>query len=697
MSGSGWAAVRTTGLLGLAWLALSAAVGAQSTPTTYVGPPPGTVAAPPADRPAKPVMPLDLAPKPARPAAAPATETVLVPDKFLRRWDPVTIFFAGELGPAGGGAEDRPERVVAMSPLHAGAFTWLDPRTLQFQPAEPWPALARFTFTVGSRSFRLSTLLSPPVRTEPPADAEGLPPIEQIAFTFNEPLPAEALAQVVAIETRPLPGLGGAGARLLARDDYEIKTVERGRSADPAKYVFVLRQPIGLGQKVTVRFRLSLDEPAERAFAELAFATAEPFRAARFGCRQQQLPVVPGGARYSAEQALSCESDDPAVVVDFTALPKSDLGAVEARNLVRISPAVPKLAATMSGKRLELRGEFARDSAYRVTLAPTAIADRDGRPLDLAAPNELRLSFPRAVPYLHLAAASGLAERRGPQMVPLAGRGDERVDLRIHRIDPLDLAFWPFPTSPVVLDEGRRPPGPGERPKTWTGGSSNADPSKINRYLAALGTPSISALVDLPLRRDGSSATFGLDLAPHLAKLSGAGAAGTYLVGLRRLGGAETREWMRLQVSDLALTTLEEPLRVVFVVTSLAAARAVTGAEVRVEGERWIGGKSEWVELFRGTTDGEGHAVWVAPGSIEGETTYPKRIVVRAGDDHLVLDAQKAPDGFADNRWSESYRAWLQWTQEGLQSRGAQPVTREPGQCGEKPTKSLNRHSALMG
>ena len=148
--------------------------------------------------------------------------------------------------------------------------------------------------------------------------------------------------------------------------------------------MLALRQPIPLGQRVTVRFRLSLDEAPDRAFAELAFATAEPFRAVRFGCRRAQLPVVPAGARYAAEQALACEAEDPAVVVDFSALPR-ELGAVAARNLVRISPAVSNLEATLSGKRLELRGDFAREIPYRLALVPTPIADRDGRPLDLAA------------------------------------------------------------------------------------------------------------------------------------------------------------------------------------------------------------------------------------------------------------------------------------------------------------------------
>lgn len=607
--------------------------------------------------------------RPARPAASTGS-TVVVPDRFLRRWDPLTVFFAADLGPSSGGPEDHPERVVSITPAQPGAFTWLDARTLQFQPAEPWPALARVTVKAAEGTFRLSTLLSPPIASQPSAGAEGLAPVDEIALTFSEPLPDEALARALAIEIRPLPGFGEGGARALARDDFAVKRLERGKPSDPATYVLSLRQPIALGQRVTVRFRLSLDEAPDKTFAELVFATAEPFRALRFGCRIAQLPVVPGGARYTAEQALACEDGDPAVVVDFSALPR-ELGPVAARNLVRLSPTVPNLEAKLSGKRLELRGDFARETAYRISLAPTPLTDERGRKLDLQGPNELTLAFPRAPSYLRLASGFGLAERNGPQMIPVTGRGDERVDLRLHRIEPLDRSFWPFGDVPVEVDEGERPPGPGERPEPWKRADSGPPQAELARRIAALGSPPISALVDLPLRRDGGTASFGLDLGPHLARLAGAGEPGTYLVGLRRLGASEKRSWMRLQVSDLALTTLEEPHRVVFAVTSLASALPVAGAQVTVEGTEWAGSKASWVELFRGSTDGTGQVVWTAPGPMEGGRRSVRRIVVSRGNDTLVLDPEQAPDGFADNRWSRTYGDWLAWTQESLDDRGA--------------------------
>ena len=68
------------------------------------------------------------------------SETTVIPERFLRRWDPVTIFFPSDRGPAKGGPEDHPGKFAAVDTDHPGAYRWLDGRTLQFQPSEPWPS-----------------------------------------------------------------------------------------------------------------------------------------------------------------------------------------------------------------------------------------------------------------------------------------------------------------------------------------------------------------------------------------------------------------------------------------------------------------------------------------------------------------------------------------------------------------------------
>jgi len=129
----------------------------------------------------------------------PGTTTV-VPDEFLRRWDPLTVFFAAPTGPAAGGPEDAPARYLELQPAQPGAYTWLDARTLQFRPAEPWPPLATITVKVEGKSFRLATLMSAPTASQPRTGAEGLAPLEAIGLTFPEPIAPEALARALTIE-----------------------------------------------------------------------------------------------------------------------------------------------------------------------------------------------------------------------------------------------------------------------------------------------------------------------------------------------------------------------------------------------------------------------------------------------------------------------------------------------------------------
>ncbi|MEO8277033.1 MAG: alpha-2-macroglobulin family protein, partial [Thermoanaerobaculia bacterium] len=621
------------------------------------------------------------------PASRPGATTV-VPDQFLRRWDPLTIFFAQATGPEKGGVEDAPQRYVTLEPTQPGAFQWLDARTLQFRPAEPWPPLAVVTVKADGRTFRLATLMAAPTGSLPANGAEGVWATDAITLTFPEPISPEALARAVSIEHRPLPGLSGNDSRRLSRQDFTVKSVERASPSDAASYVLRLKQPIPLGRKVFVRFALRLaDDPAAgssssasgRDFTEITFSTAEPFRALRFGCRQNELPVVATGARYAAEQALACGENDPTIVVEFNApvaIAAQSAGdwALTGRNLVRVTPAVPGLQFAFSGKRLEVRGDFQRETAYRVTLSPTPLVDQSGRALDLQAANELTLSFARPVPYLHWAAASGIVERAGPQMVPLAGRGDERLDLRIQRIDPLDRSYWPFPDSPVEVDESSRPPGPGERPQPYVSNDDAISPAELVRQIAALGSPGVSTLVELPLRRDGASAAFGLDVAPHLARLAPAGSPGTYLIGLRRVDGGTARSWMRLQVTDLALTTLEEPSQTIFVVTSLASAQPVAGATVAVEGSTRRGRNDViWETLFQGKTDASGRVSFKAPGAASDRRSEVRRIVVSNGDDRLVLDPRASPDTFQNGSWTEADATWLQWMQVDLSYRGEKP------------------------
>ncbi|MCP4903173.1 MAG: alpha-2-macroglobulin, partial [bacterium] len=599
----------------------------------------------------------------ARPADAP-TGTVIVPDRFLRSWDPVTIFFDRDLGGGPGDPEDHPEQFVTLEPDHPGAYTWIDSQTLQFRPADAWSPLERFTWTARGRRFELTTLMASPIETHPVAGTEGLDPVESITLRFNEPIDPVDLARMVTIELRPLPGIGSRGARWLSSQDFEVKVMERNSAGDRASYVLVLETPIPQATHATVHLRLSLDDNTQRSFAEYNFATAEPFRVVAVGSVASRFPVTADGSLYTKDQAINAGSSSRTVVVEFSSSPEA-ISPVEGRSLVRFTPAVDDLEFRLAGRTLEVSGGFEWDTLYQIAITPSPLRDRNGRALEVRGPSEVFLYFPRRPAYLRWRTGQGVTERFGPKMVPIDGRGHERFDMRLYPVDPLDRSFWPFPGSPVSIDESQRPPGPGEDPEPWAAMRHIREP-ELRRFLSALGSPPISSIVDLPLRREGSAASFGLDVADSLQRLTGnTTTPGHYILGLRSLDAGTNRQWMRLQVTDLCLTTVEESHAVRFVVTSLNTGKPVPGASVQLEGARG----REWVTVFSGATDSEGAFRWT-PSRASDSRTRVLRIVVRHGADLLVLDPTQPPDGFSDNTWTATGNTWLQWTTEPTGWRG---------------------------
>jgi alpha-2-macroglobulin len=605
-----------------------------------------------------------------RPAGT--TGTVIIPDHFLRRWDPVTIFFAHDAGPPNGGPEDQPQRLVSMNPRHPGAFAWLDARTLQFRPAEPWPSLARFQWKAEETTATLTTLMATPIETLPANGADGINAVNEITLKFAEPLDSGALARMLSIELRPLPGIGSDEGRWLGAADYQIKTKERLSRQDAASYMLILKEPIPLGVRAILHFRLSLDDGSTESFYDLSFSTAEPFQATAIGCREKRYPLTAQGSRYSREQAINCIAGERILVVEFSATP-SNLDAVAGRNLIRFTPAVPNLVFSPQGRTLEIKGDFAWDTLYSVGIVPTRLEDENRRLLEMKGKSEVYLFFPRKRDYVQWGASQGIIERFGSKNVPVEGRGQERLDLRLFPIDPLDRSFWPFPEQPISVDESRRPPGPGEEPRKHSEPERSISTAELIQHISAFGAPPVSTIVNLPLRREGSAANFGLDLAPYLSRIAGPDQPGAYLVGLRNLKSQE-RSWIRLQVTDLTLSTLEEPRAVQFAVTSLSTGKPVVAAQIRLEGTLYDQGKTSWSTLAEGTTNADGIFRWNAPGYVQYVNRTVHRIIVQKEKDILVLDTGRPPERYEDNQWSVDRSHWLQWAFQQLESRGPQPV-----------------------
>lgn len=590
----------------------------------------------------------------------------IVPDHFLRRWDPVTLFFNSSIGPDNAGPEDYPEKYVTLTPHQPGAFTWLDSRTLQFRPAEPWPPLTRFKWDFNGRSVKLSTLMSAPKMSIPRNGVRGLNPVEAITLTFHEPVDPNALARMITIELRPLPGVDKHMARWLDKDNFQIKVLERANLSDDAVYVINLNEPISQGHRATVHLRLSLEDGVDEAFQRIDFYTAETFRVKELGCSGNTVSVTPEGVSYPPENAIACSgSMQREVIVGFSSQLEA-VGTITARNFIRITPAVKDLAYQTYGNQLTATGNFQSEVLYNIELMPEKIEDNHGRLLDIQGPHQVYLYFPARTPFLKVQQGNLIIERYGPQMIPLEGRGHERIDIRIYPIDPLDRSFWPFPDDPLAINEHRRPPAPGEKALPYDNPNNYISTSELKNQLAGLGSPAVSQIHDIPLRQTKNAAAFGLDLKPMLETIRGGSKPGTYLVGLRKLDDDAVRAWMRVLVTDLCLSTVEEVDGVRFVVTSLKSGKPVKRAIIKLEGSyNKSHQETRWVTIASGKTDSQGVFTWKAPGLSNSSDRYLlRRIVVQDGDDTLVLDPSNAPDRFQNNVWEKSSGTWLQWALE---------------------------------
>jgi hypothetical protein len=648
--------------------------------------------------------------------------TIIVPDQFLRRWDPVTIFFGHDMGVKPGTPEDNAARLVTMTPSQPGAWNWLDGRTLQFRPAEPWPPLSQFVFTVQGRTIQLSRLLDPTVSTDPANGATGLEQMKSLTLVFAEPLDVKALAGMLDIAMSPLPGLDPAQARHLTPADFDIKTMERTARGDNASYIVEFHQPIPDGMQVAVSVGLSPVPGLAGTVEQLHFATATAFRPALMGCADQRVPLSAAGTVYDKTAALACNPDnantasgdngdsgdssdsgqpaddnadnadnsnqpapvpaadlpvttakqpavgvpDPAVepgagatpspprqvVVEFSATP-APIDPLTARNFIRITPPVDGVQTSISGNDLQLTAHFQTGTLYQIALQPVPMRDVNGRPLVMTGGSAVWVYWPPEQNFLSLAAGNGVVERYGPQMIPLAGRGYAQADVRILPVNPLDRSFWPFPAAPVPSDDNAQPPAPGEQAAPWTS-AAPIDPATLQNEIAGLGSPSISTLAPLPLTPLGPSARFGLDLSTDFARIAGRHNPGTYLIGVRALDQPGSRAWMRLQVTDLSLTAVEEERAVRFVVTSLSTAQPVPGAHVEVDGTE----NGHWQILASGNTSADGAYVWPVPS---GEPATLSRIAVTKADDTLVVDPNQPPDRYTADGWSAQSSGWLSW------------------------------------
>jgi uncharacterized protein YfaS (alpha-2-macroglobulin family) len=583
-------------------------------------------------------------------------EVRILPEQFLRGFDPVTVYFPDNVGPGKRPADDG-AKLLKISPSWPGQYFWADRKTLQFRPAEPWPPLQRFAFEASGSRKVLATMMSAPSAMSPYADSTQLKPFRTLTLTFPQPLPLAALKQMLTLEIRDLPGLADSPTRVVK--EFTLSQLPRDNQRSPAVYAITLDEDVPEGKQLRVTVSLALGEE-DKALWTGRLSTQPAFHLEFIQCGPAGLRLI-GGDSVPQDMALSCgnQGDLPQLVFSANV---QDLTLTALKKLVRLEPAVPDLHFQSYGSRVTLRGKFVPDTLYRMRISAAPIRDDSGRML--RDPGDMQVFFHLGwkTAFLRWSQANALVEARGPRMLPLQGYGDSRADVRIYKIDPLHEGIWPFPEQPVVINEESAPPFPGEEPSTPASTAGYIGADELTSHIRLLGSPLVSRVVELPLANKSGTTTFGLDLGTLLDEVAGRQRPGTYLVGLRRLTGAPERAYVRVQVTNLSLTAVEERNRAVFFVRTLDEAKEVRGAKLLIEGQRRVPdiqrpNQTTLVPFSVAlTTDDSGRAVL----SPQSDWQSIKRVSVQSGDDILVLDPRSPPATFASNHWSPS-SGFLEW------------------------------------
>jgi uncharacterized protein YfaS (alpha-2-macroglobulin family) len=574
------------------------------------------------------------------------SSTAVLPEKFLRGFDPITVVFADDTGPGPGPADDA-TGLASLKPAWPGAWTWSDKRTLQFRPAEPWPALSRFAVEAKGANKVLSTMMTAPQAMQPADGSTGLPPFRTLTLTFPQPLALDALQKMIRLEVRDLPGLSDQPRQQIEK--FSLALLPRADQKDPATYAISFDGDVGEGKMLVVTVALALADVDGTLWTGRA-STRTDFRLEEVQCAGLRLGVT-GSPKAPREQALDCGNAGQTPQLVFSA-PVNNLSLTALKKLVRLEPSVPDLKPTLLGRYVQLDGRFVPDTLYRLQIADAPVFDDLGRRLQNPGTADVYFFVGWKKPFLRMKRGALTAEAKGPRMVPLVGYGDAKADVRIHRIDPLHLGLWPFPQEPVVVDESSEPPFPGDEPTTPT------LPSQVSRdelvaHVRLLGAPIVSRVVDLPLSDKGGTTSFGLDVGRLLdgEKSIGSKRPGTYLVGVRRLQGSPERSWARVQLTNLSVTAVEERGQAVFFVRALDTAAPVDGAKITFDAIDDKTGKPVQLSL---STDASGRARL----PVQPSWRTLSRVVVQKADDVFVVDPGNPPSRFADNHWS-SGSSWL--------------------------------------
>lgn len=395
---------------------------------------------------------------PATPAREPLRVTRVTPEGDAMLAPHVTITFSEAMVPlttvAQAEAGAPPARLTPQPP---GRWTWLDTRTLRFQPEGRLPNATQFTLEVpaGTRSatgqvlaqavrFSFATpalratgawpAIHPDDRDEyhrrPGAGASGDPrsnarsvrldPVMVVAF--DQEVNAEAVLRSARLRAdgRELP-VRLATAAEVAADSVARRLTE---GLQPGRWVaFRPSQP--LPRDAEVRLVLlagtaSAEGPRTTKQAQsLRFRTYGPLRIASHGCWSDQCaPGMPWHVQFTN-------------VID---------SATWAPSALVVQPELRDMTVSLAGGQLRISGLARPNTRYRVTL-PAGLRDVFGQPLDGERTVTINVGAPQ--PALALPGEPMLVlDPAGPPRVAVRAWGIPSLRVRLYRVAPEDWLAW---------------------------------------------------------------------------------------------------------------------------------------------------------------------------------------------------------------------------------------------------------------
>ena len=568
----------------------------------------------------------------------------VVPEHFLREYDPITIFFNAEQPEL---SQRKPiESFFKIMPTHPGEYRWVNERTLQFLPAIPWPALETIRISIDNITApNLITLMNPPRYTIPDNGSSQLEPIRFITLYFPGAVDKNKLARMITLEVSNLPGLDEQNTVLLDQRFFDIKSLERKSIKDPYAFQLKFKRPIGYGKRLKVRMKLSLDPALKDTVSENIYFTKPLFRITGIGCRDIIYPVSGNGSVYNKEQSLHCGNQQQKLFLQFSDNP-GHLNIADVKKLVKFKPAVKQLKFNIEGKRLYLKFKSPPDVVHQVSLNYTPIRSNTQRLLNHFDKTGIYFHYSKAKTHLSWDISNGVMERFGPKKFPMSGQGVDRIDLRIYKLNPLDRRFWPEPKHPLLVNEQKRPAGPGEVPKFN---------QNMVEQVRQLGSPDVSRVISLPLNQTRGAFKFGLDLSDYLSDIDGVNQPGTYLVGFRNISENPQRSYVRIQVTDLNLSTIKEKTGMSFLVSSLKTGTPIANASLVIEAQD---SDQEWFPVIEGITDEMGLYRYIHQKRVPHKV---RRIVVKKGKDTLIINPETQYGEYYNNFWDVHQGHWFTW------------------------------------